>query len=453
VQALSRQRQQQFRIIWLLVGVSLLVIGPFANFGHLSARGGAPVIVRQSFYPSTPAVFGGPVGVVKAENSPTSWAIVAGDSAGDFSISEKGLISFTVNGATHYDGGVAERQVTLTVQASNSIGSGVGFIEINAYADGSVGAPDGPVQYPNGLSGYRARPPWKVAGFDYYVGIPRGTVLIAPTSISDPNVTVSGNVVVCNGNGAAVTLNAVDFTGYYIKVPKGGCSSVTVTNSKFACVGDKSPAFTFFHDQNDGIDVIRSSNINSGDACDRWPNNVSDPIACGRSCTIEYNWFYHASERIVNMAVSTLYRWNLIDSPQTEKGAHENYQQFGGGITADSDRVEFNASYNVLPGGGEGYQFYGNVLPAKIVSPVFQYNTMIAAKSGGGPTMSYMVHGSCHTAGQGCTKISGTGMIAHNYFDPSGAYGIFYQGTLTPLRGWSSRGNIDMVTGSTVVPQ
>ena len=192
-----------------------------------------------------------------------------------------------------------------------------------------------------------------------------GIALASPTSISNPNVTLSGNAVVCSGRGAAVTLNAVDFTGYYVNVPKGGCSSITIINSKFACAGNRNPAFTFFQDQNDGLDVIRSSSINSGDACGGWPNNVSDPIACGRSCTIEYNWFYHASERIVNMSSATLYRWNLIDFPQTEKGAHENYQQFGGGTTANSDMVEFNASYNVLPGGGEGYQFYGNVLPLR----------------------------------------------------------------------------------------
>jgi hypothetical protein len=67
--------------------------------------------------------------------------------------------------------------------------------------------------------------------------------------------------------------------------------------------------------------------------------------------------------------------------------------------------------------------------------------------------MSYMVHGSCHTAGSSCTTISGGGLIAENYFDPSGAYGIFYGGTLTPELGWSSRNNINMLTGKLVTPQ
>jgi hypothetical protein len=432
------------------IGVYLLLIVTGAVYAQVG--GGAPVMAFQRLYTSSPAHAGGAVGLVRAENGPTDWAIVAGDPAGDFTISKEGLISFTDKGAIDYDGSTAEKSVALTVQASNARGAGSALVKVDAYADGAVNAPSGSAQYPNELAGYRARPPWKVAGFDYYVGIPHGTVLVSPTSISDPNVKVSGNAVVCSGKDVAVTLTGIDFTGYYVSVPKGGCSSITITNSKFACAGNKSPAFTFFQDANDGLDVIRSNNINSGDACGAWPHNVSDPIACGRSCTIEYNWFYHASERIVNMSSATLYRWNLIDSPKAEKGAHQNYQQFGGGTTVDLDRVEFNTSYNLLPGGGEGYQFYGNVLPAKIVSPIFQYNTMMSLKSGGAPTMSYMVHGSCHTAGRNCTEISGTGIIAHNYFDPSGAYGIFYQGTLTQARGWVSRDNINMVTGGTVVP-
>ena len=77
------------------------------------------------------------MGTVRAENGPTGWAIIAGDSAGDFAISANGLISFTGTGAIHYDGRTAEKTVTLTVQASNSNGSGSGLIIVNAYADGA----------------------------------------------------------------------------------------------------------------------------------------------------------------------------------------------------------------------------------------------------------------------------------------------------------------------------
>lgn len=434
------------------IAILLLLLEARQAKAQVPLSGGAPVLVNQKLYPSTPASNGGIVGTLSATNSPTRWSIVGGDPEGDFAISAAGEITFTSRGATHYDGALARKTATLAVQASNSVGSATASFEVSAYADGSVNAPLGPVQYPTALAGYRARPPWKVAGFDYYVGVPSGTALSSPESISNPDITLSGNAVVCSGSGASVTLNAVDFTGYYVRIPAGGCSALTITNSNFACAKNRSPAFTFFQDQNNASAVIRTSKINSGDNCGAWPDNVSDPVACGGSCTLEYNWFYHASERILSMGVDTLFRWNLIDSPNTAKGAHENYQQFGGGATAKSDVIEFNASYDGLSRGGEGYQFYGNVRPATIVSPALRFNTMIAIKSGGHASMSYLVHGSCHLAGSGCTAITGTGLVAENYFDPSGAYGIFYGGTLTPELGWSSHNNINMVTGKVVTP-
>ena len=438
--------------MWRIVTLLLLFGAGQVNAQVLSG-GSAPVPINQKFYAPAPASSGGRVGAVLATNSPTSWSIIAGNPAGDFAISDTGVVTFTSRGAAHYDGTIALKSATLTVQATNTSGAATATVEVNAYADGSANAPSGPVQHPTGLSGYRLRPPWKVAGFDYYVGIPFGIVLSPPRSISDPDITVSGNAVVCSGRGASVSLNAIDFTGYFVYIPSGGCSSLTITNSNFACTNNKSPAFAFFQDQNSAKVVIRTSKINSGDNCGAWPGNVSDPITCSGSCTIEYNWFYHASERIVSSGIATLYRWNLIDSPNPANGAHQNYEQFGGGSTALSDVVEFNASYSAISRGGEGYQFYGNVLPATIVSPVFRFNTMIALKTGGHVTMSYMVHGSCHTAGSYCTTISGTGVIADNYFDPTGAYGIFYGGALTPALGWSSWNNINMVTGRLVTPQ
>ena len=99
----------------LTVSVCLFVIGTGAV--DVQASEGAPVIIFQSFHTSTPAHAGGAVGIVRAENVPTGWAIVAGDLAGDFAISENGLISFTANGAIDYDGSTAEKTVMGTVRS------------------------------------------------------------------------------------------------------------------------------------------------------------------------------------------------------------------------------------------------------------------------------------------------------------------------------------------------
>jgi hypothetical protein len=442
-----RPKARTLRFLWL----SLLLATYQAHAQEMSSIR-VPVVTAARLYVSTPVADGEKVGAVSATNSPSTWSITSGDPEGSFAISDSGVLTFTSQGAARYGGEIAKASVRLTILASNEAGSGTGSIEVYAYADGSKKAPSGAVQYPTELASYRARPPWKVAGFDYYVGIPSGTVLSSPKSISNPNVTNSGNTIICSGPGASASLSEIDFTGYFVYVPSGGCSSLTITNSNFACTGDDSPGFAFVQDQNNAALVIRNSKINSGDNCGSWPHNVSDPIACGGSCTIEHNWFYHASERILSIGARTEFRWNLIDNPNTMKGAHGNYHQFGGGTTANPDIVEFNASYSALFGGGEGYQFYGNEVPATIVSPALRYNTMIARKSDGHVTMSYMVHGSCHTALTSCTKISGQGSIAENYFDPSGAYGIFYGGSLTRELGWSSDHNINMLTGNVVTP-
>ena len=52
--------------------------------------------------------------------------------------------------------------------------------------DGCAGAPAGTPQLPRLLQAYRShRPKWDVAGVDYYVGMPTGTVLKDPAAAPD----------------------------------------------------------------------------------------------------------------------------------------------------------------------------------------------------------------------------------------------------------------------------
>ena len=108
----------------------------------------------------------------------------------------------------------------------------------NAYADGCPNAPTGPIQYPSLLGTYGThRPPWNVAGVDYYVGAPAGQTLTDWRTLNGSNFTSNGGVITCNSG--SVTFNEVDFTlggtFSYLYVPPGGCTSVTITNSKFGC--------------------------------------------------------------------------------------------------------------------------------------------------------------------------------------------------------------------------
>ena len=117
--------------------------------------------------------------------------------------------------------------------------------------------------------------------------------------------------------------------------------------------------------------------------------------------------------------------------------------------------VEFNTTYQqVQVASGEGFQFYiwdPSGAQGTQVSPTFAYNTMIANPTQGTSyvpgginiAMSYLLHGT--SGAQFPTAITGTASIHDNYFDASGAYGIFYPNT---FNGWSLYNNYNMATGT-----
>lgn len=115
--------------------------------------GGAPVVSAGSFNPSTPATNGQTVGSVVATNSPTSFAITAGDPSGDFAISNVGTITFTAQGATDFAGGSPKQTASLTVTATNGAGTSGGVAQsISAWNDGSQTAVAGAAAlYPHAL--------------------------------------------------------------------------------------------------------------------------------------------------------------------------------------------------------------------------------------------------------------------------------------------------------------
>src|SRR5215471_9473988 len=80
------------------------------------------------------------------------------------------------------------------------------------YKDGSATAPAGTPQLPTVLSGYQVRPPWQVAGVDYAVGIPTGTVLKDPGTINMPGVSVNTSTHIVTVTGNNVTLSGYDFS-------------------------------------------------------------------------------------------------------------------------------------------------------------------------------------------------------------------------------------------------
>src|SRR5690242_16052413 len=102
-----------------------------------------------------------------------------------------------------------------------------------AYTDGASGAPAGAPIRPTILNGYAVRPPWKVAGVDYAVGVPSGTALKDPSLISMAGVSVNKTAHTVTVAGSNVVLTGYDFSlgGGWEVIVQG--ANDTVRNSKF----------------------------------------------------------------------------------------------------------------------------------------------------------------------------------------------------------------------------
>jgi hypothetical protein len=93
--------------------------------------GAIPVVATQSLNLVLPATNGEDVGIVSTSNgTPTSFAITSGNSSGFFAIDSSGDITVTSTGAA----GITAQTYSLTVQATNALGSGSGVVSITASA-------------------------------------------------------------------------------------------------------------------------------------------------------------------------------------------------------------------------------------------------------------------------------------------------------------------------------
>jgi len=295
--------------------------------------------------------------------------------------------------------------------------------------------PPGSGQYPNLLSGYPVRPSWQVAGVDYAVGVPSGTAL-TPISAprSDVSFTPGSNLVRCTTPGSTVTLSAIEFSNATIYDGGENCSWV-VTNSHFGCPTNYTSVAA------DNVSISRSEFNQAG--C----SGPSSFVSAGTPVTLEYDWFRNAYQHILETgggSGSITERFNLIDTSVPggcATGQHENFLQLSGTATVANALVSFNTAYQPSGGCGEGWQFYCNSGPCSLTSPTLANNTTVSLPGAG---MSYVVHGS--------ENVVSNGVNRDNYFDTRGAFGAYYPGTVTPARGWTSSGNVDLTTGATIVP-
>jgi transposase len=105
--------------------------------------------------------------------------------------------------------GLAAGIFAIAVQATE--------LRAQSVDDGSTGASPGTAQHPMLLDNYAARPPWKVAGVDYAVGLPAGIVLKLPTEENLPIGTILRSEAIYVV-GKDITLDGYNLSGLTVMI-------------------------------------------------------------------------------------------------------------------------------------------------------------------------------------------------------------------------------------------
>ncbi len=296
-------------------------------------------------------------------------------------------------------------------------------------------------QHPTLLKNYKKRPPWKVAGVDYPVGVPPGTTLTDWRLLSGPGITVNTTEMppyVRVDDTSNPVISGVDFSLHGGAVLRFANSpNPTVVNSNFGGTNlTKALNTVILADPDSPGLTVRYSTLD-GAGSGMLSTLVS--VRSSGTTTLEYNWLKNFSQHVLEetqltpVPIAIVYTHNLIEQGGMSPGAHLNYLQFSYS-TATSVNVEYNTTYQTpQAGAGEGFQFAGYVA-GSVKNVTFAYNVMIA--TGRRIAMSYLVHaGGSENAG-----------VAHdNYFDTKAAYGWGYPGSFT---GWTLSNNYNMTSGA-----
>jgi hypothetical protein len=302
--------------------------------------------------------------------------------------------------------------------------------------DGSGAAPAGKPLLPNALSHYAARPPWKVAGVDYAVGIPAGTTLQDPATIAVSGVSVDAAKHTITVAGSNVTLSGYDFGrsgGWGIYVGEKAANTV-IRNCNFLVgannvvpinAGAGSGNLTI-------LDNAFDATSNSGAVWALVNYNGS-----GRFIA-QYNSFLNSPDDAIDFGpgtMTTVVEFNVFENLGTDPQAHADAVQYTG-TTATNSVISFNTVYQSNPSGNQGLQIEAQ--NGSTITNTWVQNNVIVAR--GARTMSYSIFVG---VASGPNTIDGV-VVANNYIDFSGAYGPFYKPAGSHLL---YTGNVDMSRG------
>jgi hypothetical protein len=466
----------------LLMGIGYdpsetILIELIAAHGNYVSVGSVPVVTSTVFYTFSPATNTQAVGTISATNTPTSWAITAGNSAGDFAISNAGAITVTTQGATDLAGATNAVAFTLTVTATNAAGTSAGVsIPITVYADGFAAAPTCTVQHATLLNSYHAggagagrskgngyQPPFNVPGVDYCVGVPTAASLLDWQSIVQSGVTVNTGSALVTITGNNVTLANIDFSLH------GGASlnisgnNAIVTNFNMGFTGSNPISASPIQSRGTGA-VISNCTLDGNGAASN-PSGYGDgPGAIvqntGGTLTVQYCWIKNTPEDVFAIddagAATGLFtfKWNLIEDNGQHVGAHPDWTQLQG--PSSPNTMTFNIDFNTAlltsaSHGSDGWWFgtpgSGGPSAAEAIGATdLAYGVMLSTSSGANVNDFIAIATASNVTGGAVNQVTGPISVHDNYIDTT--FGAFAR-TGSFAAGVSSfANNTNMVTGS-----
>jgi hypothetical protein len=340
--------------------------------------------------------------------------------------------------------------LTYLMTVTDPAGNVINVDPTVTLGDGSANAPAGTPQLPNLLNGYAVRAPWMVAGVDYAVGVPSGTTLKNPSTISMAGVSVNTTSHVVTVTGNNVTLNGYDFSlngGWQVYI--SGASNTVIENSNFS-VGSNNSIIPVQSNATASNLTVQYCNFNGGGAS----ASESALIYFLGSGTFvsEYNFFENAPADAIDLnpsspSLTPTVSFNVFDSLGMLAGAHGDVVQFVGGVV--NNYVEtYNTIYQPATSvdGLEGVQLAAQN-GGSISNSTIANNTVISPTGAArGDTMSYVI-----TLGSSAGNPINNTLIENNYIDPSGAWATFYPLTYSggPTNTTVSN-NVDMTTGKLI---
>jgi hypothetical protein len=335
-----------------------------------------------------------------------------------------------------------------TISSASASGTAISSpVSSGGYVDGSANASAGVAQLPNLLTSYNFRPPWKVAGVDYRVGVPAGLALKAPDAPSalPKGASLDASARTINVFANNVTLDGFDLSkgaGYGIDI-NPGVSGTRITRNLIVTSSPTTPAAVVIEQGASNTYVAYNTIDGGGLNCNwTWGGSITN---WGQGLTFEYNWVKNFPGTLLSSSGGSLvYKYNLLENGGWNKTLHLNYLQFGGGQNVNPS-VGFNTvlqQETIV--GGEGFQMYTQESGGSLSGGQVYNNTMISAttalvNNAASPSISYFIH----TGSDGQNPNPATGTVHDNYMDISNAYGALYTGT----QGFTYSNNLNMKTG------